>query len=214
MTPTKLTEVVRFYRHWLDQDRGAGELETPDAPASYDHLCWMCGRVEEQMEGYAAPPREAVEKGMRWLGYVQGVLAARGDFTLDELRAHSRTEAGSPGAPERRLLTRVTPYAALTVGFGGVFLGKGSVLFDGAASCSYARGVTFRVTRAPVPGTTGTGLVMTYAGADYDIGMATPDTVYDRVAGLADWAARANAVAEFMAAMAPSEPAAPGGEPV
>jgi len=33
-----------------------------------------------------------IEKAMRWLGFIQGVLWSIGDFTVDELRTHSRSE--------------------------------------------------------------------------------------------------------------------------
>ncbi len=45
------------------------------------HLKFMC---------VSAPTFADNAKAMRWLGFLQGVLWARGFFTLEELKGHSR----------------------------------------------------------------------------------------------------------------------------
>jgi len=37
-------------------------------------------------------PAGRVEKAMRWLGFVQGVLFCFNDFTIDQLKDHSRPD--------------------------------------------------------------------------------------------------------------------------
>ena len=49
-------------------------------PASARHCVWM---LQQAHEFYA---EGKVEKANRWLGYTQGVIAARGWATLDELK--------------------------------------------------------------------------------------------------------------------------------
>lgn len=52
----------------------------PDDPVQPEHCLWM---LDEANQFYIAGK---IEKANRWLGYVQGVVAARGWATLDELK--------------------------------------------------------------------------------------------------------------------------------
>ena len=47
------------------------------------HLQLMIPKVREHLEA------ERIEKGMRWLGFIQGVLWAEGMYSIDELREHN-----------------------------------------------------------------------------------------------------------------------------
>lgn len=80
----------QIYNHYLDEERGISpECRTND-PTSFEHLMWMCDKAE-----FEFIPQNQVDKAMRWLGFIQGVLCARGVFTLEELRAHSRSDGAS-----------------------------------------------------------------------------------------------------------------------
>lgn len=86
MTTTKLIEVVRFYNHYMDEVRNAIADEVPTDPSNYSHLMWMCDRIE-----FDFVPAGEIDKAMRWLGFIQGCLLCKGDFTLSQLRDHSRS---------------------------------------------------------------------------------------------------------------------------
>ena len=96
MTTDRLTALLHFYRAALVR-RGVVLCEDADGCAGagthYGHLAWMCGRAA------AMPAAGEADKAMRWLGYVQGVLVARGAFTLDQVRAHSRPGEPLPALP-------------------------------------------------------------------------------------------------------------------
>lgn len=69
-----------------DYDRRMQAQTDPatDSVMLYEHCAWM---VHHCLTVFR--PEENVEKAMRWLCYVQGVLHARGMFTCNELRDHS-----------------------------------------------------------------------------------------------------------------------------
>ena len=50
------------------------------------HLLWMCQEAQKFVD------EGRVEKAMRWLGFLQGVFWAKTEFTLDELKNHSRPD--------------------------------------------------------------------------------------------------------------------------
>lgn len=97
MTVDKLAKVVTFYREMcelsfamarfgdLGRDREAEKRERE--PASTSHLAWMCDQILHDLI-----PTGRHMKAMRWLGFIQGVWAAREVFTLEQLRSHSRSE--------------------------------------------------------------------------------------------------------------------------
>lgn len=67
-----------------------------DAPATDpEHLAWMLNTVVEQAWNWP------VDKLGRWLGFVQGVLASRGELDVEDERKRSRdvyrTAYGSDG---------------------------------------------------------------------------------------------------------------------
>lgn len=73
--------LLNRYRSILDQyaDQGPVPAET-----SCVHLSWMCRMAAS--EAYDWP----VDKLSRWLGFVQGVMAARGLITVSNEREFSR----------------------------------------------------------------------------------------------------------------------------
>lgn len=63
-----------------------GACRVPDDPTQAAHLSWMLATsISFIREG-------KVEKANRWLGYVQGVIAAKGYATLDELKRANMPE--------------------------------------------------------------------------------------------------------------------------
>jgi hypothetical protein len=89
MTTQKLIQVFQFYANWLDEVKNVVPLQMNHDPCNYAHLAWMCDKSEYE---FIPEGPDGVSKAMRWLGFIQGVLCVRGDFTLDDLRAHSRSE--------------------------------------------------------------------------------------------------------------------------
>lgn len=47
------------------------------------HALWMCYQLRDL-------PQEDMEKACRWLGFVQGVLWARGLYSINDMREHNR----------------------------------------------------------------------------------------------------------------------------
>lgn len=93
MTNVKLFDTFRFYQKYLDetfpgtvpQRMNITQPVVADASGNlYAHLKWAC----EQGKIFVEERR--FEKAMRWLGFIQGCLAARGHFTIDEMGNHSR----------------------------------------------------------------------------------------------------------------------------
>jgi len=97
MTPTKVKAVFQIYLARLDTQYPNVEPQqmTPNAQMhevsrglTYEteiaHLKYVCIQGQKFLdEGHA-------EKSMRWLGFIQGVLWARGMYTLDDLKNHNR----------------------------------------------------------------------------------------------------------------------------
>jgi hypothetical protein len=52
----------------------------------------MLDRMEDMVTGDKEGVPRDIEKVMRWLGFVQGVLWLHGDFSLDQMREHNRCE--------------------------------------------------------------------------------------------------------------------------
>jgi hypothetical protein len=97
LTSEKLISVFEFYRDELAKKGIAAEqLKDEDYHAKASdllvsthlgHVAWMC----DAAIGFVQEDR--IEKAMRWLGYVQGVLYIAGEYTLDDLKNHSRPDS-------------------------------------------------------------------------------------------------------------------------
>ena len=89
MTPEQIVDVVARYERDLTgrgvvPDRLPPSL-LPSAQTGLKHALWMCGEVRRQvMAGQ-------VDKAMRWLGFVQGVLWMAGVSTIDSMREDNST---------------------------------------------------------------------------------------------------------------------------
>ena len=90
MTTEKLRSVFQFYLDWMDK-KFDGEIKPEKAedagPETLMHLAWMCQTAIRELI-----PQDRIEKAMRWLGFIQGVLVARHFFKLDEVKNHSRPD--------------------------------------------------------------------------------------------------------------------------
>ncbi len=88
MSPEKILEVVSVYEAIFAQ-LPKQQLAQYDAfPTSHELLChlhWMCG----EMRGFVEQGK--IDKAFRWLGFIQGVLAAKELRTVDQLREDSRS---------------------------------------------------------------------------------------------------------------------------
>jgi hypothetical protein len=94
MTPEKLKKILAEYAALLHPGERMPEsgypvrafLEGWRRTLVEGHLHWMC------QEAQAFPEKNKVEKAMRWLGFVQGVLWCLGDKSLDDLRDDSKPD--------------------------------------------------------------------------------------------------------------------------
>lgn len=96
MTPEKVVSVLSQYRRRLATTPMRLSQEQFDSYCHWRHgvphrdvlchLAWMC----EQAIDFVAEGR--MEKAMRWLGFIQGVLWALGIKTLNELRDDSKPD--------------------------------------------------------------------------------------------------------------------------
>jgi hypothetical protein len=100
MTKEKLASVFQFYLRALTME--AGRLHPCDPKRFSDseakmhfimpprtelaHLRFMCIEAQKFID------EDRIEKAMRWLGFLQGVLWARGFYSLDDLKNHSRPD--------------------------------------------------------------------------------------------------------------------------
>jgi hypothetical protein len=105
MTPTKLKSVFQVYVSRLEAEVqirdtllksasppprqfGAAETCVLNSAVAYAnelaHLRFMCEEAQKFVD------QGRIEKAMRWLGFLQGVLWARGFYSLDDLKNHSK----------------------------------------------------------------------------------------------------------------------------
>ena len=95
MTTERLKLVLQFYRaHFDKQYPKIGSNQLINIKSQYredclstndliSHFKFMC------QEAQLFADRGQVDKAMRWLGFLQGVLWKSGEFTLDDLKKHS-----------------------------------------------------------------------------------------------------------------------------
>jgi len=111
MTLKQLLRVLHEYDTLLEQRdhlNGARRFEARNSPFAdaldgLSHVRWMCQEVVRFLPSHNVSagepppdPKEAqakLEKAMRWLGFIQGVLWATGVRTIDEMRADNTRPA-------------------------------------------------------------------------------------------------------------------------
>jgi hypothetical protein len=86
MKPEHIKKLARVYSERLS-NLGYNEIKadiadkTLDKSALLNHVCWMCYELR-----YVHKDRD---KMMRWLCFIQGVFAAHGVYSINELRWHN-----------------------------------------------------------------------------------------------------------------------------
>ena len=105
MSPEKLQKVLETYCERLNEyppvNREDIRLEQSNHFGNCEILCyihWMCDACRKILDnalipdGHSAPIIDLteIEKAMRWLGFIQGVLWICGIYTIDEMREHNR----------------------------------------------------------------------------------------------------------------------------
>lgn len=90
MTDEKAIQAARAVRAMLEREGLRGGRRNVEACAhtieGAEHLVFMCEEIENMIElGHRG-------KAMRWLGFVQGALWARGDATIEKLKNINRPD--------------------------------------------------------------------------------------------------------------------------
>ena len=91
MDVTQSLEVIAKYRNRLiDECPAGGPMDwSPSEQEQRNHLVYMLDRMEEMLDT-ALFSVTNWDKFNRWLGFVQGLLWAMGEYTLDEMQEHNR----------------------------------------------------------------------------------------------------------------------------
>lgn len=94
MTDDKIRDVLELYEMMLN---GPPAWDPPPNNARLDHLLTMIPKMREMLDAIAQIQHGTerhlkIEKLMRWLGFMQGVLWSKGIYSIDELRAHNMPE--------------------------------------------------------------------------------------------------------------------------
>lgn len=80
MTPTNMTQLLDFYAKTF-ADNACVAVEGGDAG---NHAYWMCGRTKQFIDEHR------LDKSLRWVGFIQGVLYCQGIFSIEQLKDHTR----------------------------------------------------------------------------------------------------------------------------
>lgn len=83
MTNEKVCQVCQLY---VDKLRERFSQEASPDPELV-HVVEMCQKIP----GFLAENR--IQKAHRWLGFVQGVLATKGIYTIEHMKDHNREDA-------------------------------------------------------------------------------------------------------------------------
>jgi hypothetical protein len=85
MTFEQVQQVVKQYMELLDQSGVKSKMHLtsgiPSTGDAWSHARWTCEEISKMTD---------LEKAIRWLGFVQGVLWATGRRTIDKMREDNR----------------------------------------------------------------------------------------------------------------------------
>lgn len=89
MDATKVREVLSTYRQRFEVEN-VGKIDFPHGkmPRTLAEMLAHCHGMLEQMEVFITEGR--MEKVMRWLGFIQGILWSNGWYCLEDLKNHNR----------------------------------------------------------------------------------------------------------------------------
>ena len=98
MDAQKIREIISTYREYF---KGFSvvprdlphNIKAPSFLGAYAHCLGMLDKMEKFLE------ESRIEKAMRWLGFIQGVLWYTGAFSLEELMNHSRPNKATTERP-------------------------------------------------------------------------------------------------------------------
>jgi len=109
MTPQKVLEVLKKYEehlvnsapvrieadvaHPIFSGHGSGntrEQAAAEREVVKQHLHWMCVEAQRvlqaSLDSFPGGTTSAIEKAMRWLGFIQGVFFCLGTFSLEDMK--------------------------------------------------------------------------------------------------------------------------------
>lgn len=94
MNEEKIVELATHYKTFLPPpqrlpEESYDEIGHPDPDEAFPHAAWMC----DQIIDFALYGRK--EKAMRWLGFVQALIWINGDESLNQIKEHSKMQAGT-----------------------------------------------------------------------------------------------------------------------
>jgi hypothetical protein len=111
MTPEKLSRVLKSYQYlgstlvqrlpgeWYSKSDFWAASATAIRVLVMRHINWMCQEAQSFLQSNVCgcgqnhgPDPSKVEKAMRWLGFIQGVLWCTGFKSLDDLRNDSKPD--------------------------------------------------------------------------------------------------------------------------
>jgi hypothetical protein len=75
-----------FSRERFPVDEKVSQRDDRDHDRKLNHCFWMIGEIRTFVV------EERLEKAMRWLGFLQGVLWAQGQMTIGSLAEHNRAD--------------------------------------------------------------------------------------------------------------------------
>ena len=88
MTKEQVIAALAKYEVQLSSSRGAmrwpSENPIHGRADRSAHILWMCSEARKHLEA------DKVEKAMRWLGFIQGVLWADSFYTIEEMKDDNR----------------------------------------------------------------------------------------------------------------------------
>lgn len=90
MTVEKLVTLFKYYDWWLESVCSVAAKRHEDPTHWVDirqHLRWMCQTALDELI-----PQSRIEKAMRWLGFIQGMMCALRMAPLPNLKEHSMPE--------------------------------------------------------------------------------------------------------------------------
>ena len=91
MDNDKMLEVITIYReHFTKEGIDPVDFSHTDKPKSRGEILSHCHGMLDKMEKFIEEGR--IAKTFRWIGFIQGCLWSTGQYTLEDLKNHSRPD--------------------------------------------------------------------------------------------------------------------------